>query len=92
VTQTAVNGELALHDVTGSISPTFWAVQSPTATTSPTECNNPSSPIYMAICTTFQTTFQSIRLTAQTTAAGGSVPPPPPPPCTGDCSWHYKPR
>jgi hypothetical protein len=89
VTSTAVNGQLGLHDVTGSITPTFWAVQSPTATTSPTECNNPSSPIYMAICTTFQSTFQSIRLTAQTTAAAGSPPPPPPPPPCTECNWHY---
>jgi hypothetical protein len=80
VTSTAVNNQLAIHDVTGSITPSFWAVQSPTATTTPTECNNPASPVYMAICTTFQTTLQSIRLGAQSAAAVGSVPPPPPPP------------
>ncbi len=80
VTSTAVNGLLALYDVTGTITPTFWAVQSPTATSTPTECNDPSSPIFMSVCTTFQSTLQSIRLTAQTTAAAGSVPPPPPPP------------
>ncbi|MGP0095372.1 MAG: FecR domain-containing protein [Xanthobacteraceae bacterium] len=80
VTATRVNNELALYDVTGSILPTFWAVQSPTTTTVPTECNDPSSPIYMTVCTTFQTTLQSVRLGAQTAAAAGSVPPPPPPP------------
>lgn len=78
VTTTTVSNELALHDVTGSILPTFWAVQSPTTTTVPTECNNPASPVYMAVCTTFQTTFQSVRLGAQTAAAAGSVPPPAP--------------
>jgi hypothetical protein len=76
VSQSSVNDQIAIYNVTGSVITSFWAVQSPTTTSLPSQCNDPSSQLFSLVCTLFSTTQQSVQQGAQSGAAMGSIPMP----------------